>query len=46
MQNFMLEAGVDYNRIMTAATARVVPLSSYFSWARSIQGFSSSAVKG
>jgi multiple sugar transport system permease protein len=48
MQNFMLEAGVDYNMMMAAATAGVVPLLVVFFIGQKyiIQGFSSSAVKG
>lgn len=48
MQNFMLEAGVDYNLMMAAATAGVVPLLIVFFVGQKyiIQGFSSSAVKG
>ncbi|WP_261807646.1 carbohydrate ABC transporter permease [Paenibacillus sp. N3.4] len=48
MQNFMLEAGVDYNLMMAAATAGVVPLLIVFFLGQKyiIQGFSSSAVKG
>lgn len=48
MQNFMLEAGVDYNMMMAAATASVVPLLLVFFLGQKyiIQGFSSSAVKG
>ncbi|WP_409346156.1 carbohydrate ABC transporter permease [Paenibacillus sp. MBLB4367] len=48
MQNFMLEAGVDYNMMMAAATASVVPLLIVFFLGQKyiIQGFSSSAVKG
>jgi len=48
MQNFMLEAGVDYNMMMAAATAGVVPLLVVFFLGQKyiIQGFSSSAVKG
>lgn len=48
MQNFMLEAGVDYNMMMAAATAAVVPLLIVFFVGQKyiIQGFSSSAVKG
>ncbi|RTE08893.1 carbohydrate ABC transporter permease [Paenibacillus whitsoniae] len=48
MQNFMLEAGVDYNLMMAAATASVVPLLIVFFLGQKyiIQGFSSSAVKG
>ncbi|MGG1638380.1 carbohydrate ABC transporter permease [Paenibacillus sp. FSL K6-3182] len=48
MQNFMLEAGVDYNMMMAAATAGVVPLLIVFFIGQKyiIQGFSSSAVKG
>lgn len=48
MQNFMQEAGVDYNLMMAAATAAVVPLLIVFFIGQKyiIQGFSSSAVKG
>ncbi|WP_256759031.1 carbohydrate ABC transporter permease [Cohnella sp. WQ 127256] len=48
MQNFMLEAGVDYNMMMAAATASVVPLLIVFFFGQKyiIQSFSSSAVKG
>jgi multiple sugar transport system permease protein len=48
MQNFMLEAGVDYNLMMAAATAGVVLLLIVFFLGQKyiIQGFSSSAVKG
>ncbi|WP_229520970.1 MULTISPECIES: carbohydrate ABC transporter permease [unclassified Paenibacillus] len=48
MQNFMLEAGVDYNLMMAAATAGVVPLLIVFFLGQKyiIQGFASSAVKG
>lgn len=48
MQNFMQEAGVDYNLMMAAATAAVVPLLLVFFIGQKyiIQGFSGSAVKG
>ncbi|THF76545.1 carbohydrate ABC transporter permease [Cohnella fermenti] len=48
MQNFMQEAGVDYNLMMAAATASVLPLLIVFFAGQKyiIQGFSSSAVKG
>ncbi|MDF2927087.1 MAG: sugar transporter ATP-binding protein [Paenibacillaceae bacterium] len=48
MQNFMQEAGVDYNLMMAAATAAVVPLLLVFFAGQKyiIQGFASSAVKG
>ncbi len=48
MQNFMLEAGIDYNLMMAAATAGVLPLLIvlFIGQKYIIQGFSSSAVKG
>ncbi|WP_438448099.1 carbohydrate ABC transporter permease [Gorillibacterium sp. sgz5001074] len=48
MQNFMQENGVDYNLMMAAATAAVIPLLLVFFFGQKyiIQGFSSTAVKG
>lgn len=48
MQNFMQEAGVDYNLMMAAATAAVLPLLTVFFIGQKyiIQGFSGTAVKG